>query len=476
MRFWGAVLSAMLLFAQSAVGALAQCDDEPVPASPGSSSEPRPASTASAAMDAGFGTGGMFRLKLNGHNRFMAVTVAPDGAIYGAGFITEGGDQAMAVTKMTPGGQLDPSFGNGGVASVNVSVGKTVELARSVFLLNAKILIAGPIERDVTAPGDAARDTDVAVVRFDASGQLDPSWGEGGIAKLDLGTGRVTTGTTFVGDTAWGMGAMRSGRVVLFGSRLADGADRTDTDYVVVGLTSSGALDPGFGTNGMVVVDLDKSADNPRNILIQDDAKVVTSGYSMSGGVVRPVLIRLMPNGSLDPSFGDGGIATDTILPGVTEAYNVTRHGGDYVAAGYGRGADANEKVDLVAYRFHGNGKRDLRFGASDGFTRINITDDDDRARNIIALPDGRLLAAGSGKYSATDIDGMVVLMAQDGKLIESFGDGGKLITDLGGPNDSWYGLALTPDRSAVIVAGFMGADLSGNAGSDEAVVMKIKI
>jgi len=46
----------------------------------------------------------------------------------------------------------------------------------------------------------------------------------------------------------------------------------------------------------------------------------------------------------------------------------------------------------------------------------------------------------------------------------------------LGGPNDSWYGLALTPDKSAVIVAGFMGADLSGNAGSDEAVVMKIKI
>jgi uncharacterized delta-60 repeat protein len=272
------------------------------------------------------------------------------------------------------------------------------------------------------------------------------------------------------------MGAMRSGRVVVFGSKLADGADRTDTDYVVAGLTSSGALDTGFGTNGLVVVDLNKSADNPRNILVQDDAKVVTSGYSMSGGVVRPVLIRLTPNGALDDSFGEGGIATDTVLAGVTEAYNVTRHGGDYVAAGYGRGADANEKVDLVAYRFHGNGKRDARFGESDGFTRVNVADDDDRARNIIALPDGRLLAAGSGKRNATDVDGMVVLMSQDGKLIQEFGEGGKVITDLGGPNDSWYGLALTPDKSAVIVAGFMGADLSGNAGTDEAVVIRVKI
>jgi uncharacterized delta-60 repeat protein len=279
-----------------------------------------------------------------------------------------------------------------------------------------------------------------------------------------------------VGDTSWGMGALPGGKVVVFGTKLADGADRTDSDYVVVGLTSAGAVDTSFGNGGMVVTDLDKSGDNPRNIIVQDDGKIVASGYSSSGGVVRPVLIRLSAGGVLDASFGDRGVATDTILPGVTEAYSVTRHGGDYVAAGYGRGADASEKVDLVAYRFHGNGKRDLQFGATDGFTRVNIADDDDRARTIMALPDGRLIAAGSGKYNATNIDAMLVLMSADGKLISDFGDGGKLLTDIGGPNDSWYGLALTPDNSAVIVAGFMGADLSGNAGSDEAVIVRIKI
>ena len=70
----------------------------------------------------------------------------------------------------------------------------------------------------------------------------------------------------------------------------------------------------------------------------------------------------------------------------------------------------------------------------------------------------------------------MVVLMSQDGKLIEEFGEGGKVITDIGSPNDAWYGMALTPDKSAVIVSGFMGADISGNAGPDEAVVIRIKI
>ena len=433
-------------------------------------------SMASAAVDSSFDGGGIARLSRDGNTRFMAVAVAPDGLIFSAGFVTNAGDQAMAVAKMKPNGELDSSFGCGGVASVNVSVGRTVELARSIALQNDKILISGPIERDVTAAGDTARDTDIAVVQFTANGQPDPSWGEGGIAKLDFGAGRVTTGTTFVGDTSWGMGAMRGGRVIIFGSKLADGADHTDTDYINLSLTSTGVVDPGFGANGMVVVDLNKSGDNPRHILVQDDSKIVTSGYSSSGGVVRPVLIRLTPNGALDMSFGEGGVTTDTVLPGVTEAYNVTRHGSDYVAAGYGRGAEATEKVDLIAYRFHGNGKRDLKFGATDGFTRVNIADDDDRARNIIALPDGRLIAVGSGKRSATDIDGMVALMAQDGKLIEEFGEGGKIITDIGGPNDSWYGVALTPDSSAVVVAGFMGADVSGNAGSDEAVIIRLKI
>jgi uncharacterized delta-60 repeat protein len=179
MSFWASILAVAILLAQTASVVLAQCDDEPVPASPGSS-ELRPMSTSSAAIDTSFGSNGFARLTIAGHDRFMAVTVGPDGSIYGAGFITNDGDQAMAVAKLTPSGMVDASFGNGGLAVANVSVGKTAELARSITLLNDKILVAGPIERDVNAPGDAARDTDVAVVRFDMSGKLDSTWGQGG--------------------------------------------------------------------------------------------------------------------------------------------------------------------------------------------------------------------------------------------------------------------------------------------------------
>src|SRR5690349_24898417 len=122
MSAWGLILSGAIVLAQI-------CDDEPVPAVPGAA-EPRPMSTASASIDNGFGNNGVARLSMSpGNDRFMAVTVAPDGSIYGAGFITIDGDQAMAVAKLTPAGAVDTSFGTNGVASVNVSPGKTVELA-----------------------------------------------------------------------------------------------------------------------------------------------------------------------------------------------------------------------------------------------------------------------------------------------------------------------------------------------------------
>jgi uncharacterized delta-60 repeat protein len=144
------------------------------------------------------------------------------------------------------------------------------------------------------------------------------------------------------------------------------------------------------------------------------------------------------------------------------------------VLAGYGRGADANEKVDLIVYRFTSNGTWDSSFRTA-GLTRIDIAKEDDRARNVIVLPDEKILAVGSGKRTATEIDGMVVLLNKDGSLDTSFGEGGKLISNLGGPADSWYGVALSPDKKHVIVSGYKGTDAT-SGGNDDAVVARFTL
>jgi len=437
--------------------------------------------TVKAALDTAFGANGVAASPLSAseHDRFMAVAVAPDGKIYAAGFVSIAGDQAMAVARIDGAtGKLDTTFGTNGYALANAAVGgKTSEAARSVAIQSdGKIVIGGVTEHDPKATGDAAKDTDIAVARFDTTGKLDPAFGKAGIAVIDVGAGKATSATAFVGDNGWGLGSTSDDRVVVFGSTLAAGANRVDSDYVLVGLTKAGALDTAFGTGGTVKVDSKGNGiDNPRTLVVQSDGKIVATGYSQDGdGIVSPHLIRTSTTGVLDAAFGTGGVATAKVLPGVAESYTVRQQGDKYVLGGYGRGADTAEKVDLIVYRFTGAGQLDSTFGTA-GVTRIDIAKDDDRARNLLVLPDDRILATGSGKKTAADVDAMMVLLSKDGAPVTDFGTGGNLISDLGGPADAWYGVALSSDKKSVIVVGYKGASAT-SGGNDDAVVARVKI
>ncbi len=429
-------------------------------------------------LDASFGSGGVLPTPLSttDADRFISVAEGPDGQIYASGFSAEGDDHMFAVARFDPDGTPDATFGDGGVATVNVAVGGGgAEVARGLVVEDdGAVLVAGPFENDPTADGDAAGDLDVAVIRLTADGTPDAAFGEAGIAKIDLGVGRAIDADTYITDNAWGLTA-REGGYALFAVTPNQAADRTDVDYAVVGLTTAGALDPAFGTNGTTIVDLDASGDSARNIGTQPDGKILATGYSRDGdGIVSPVLIRLSPDGVLDETFGTAGVANHAVLPGVAESYQFGLQGDDYVLAGYGRGEDSEEKVDLIVYRFLADGSWDSSFG-TEGVTRIDLAGEDDRARNLTMLPDGNILVVGSGKLDAANIDGLLVLLDPDGAPVESFGDGGHLLVDLGGPADAFFGVMVSTDESTAIVAGFKGADPQGTD-NDDAVLAKLPL
>jgi hypothetical protein len=146
--------------------------------------------------------------------------------------------------------------------------------------------------------------------------------------------------------------------------------------------------------------------------------------------------------------------------------------GDSYISAGYGRGAEATEKVDLVSERFKANGSLDTTYG-KEGLLRIDLTKEDDRARNLIVLGDGSVFIAGSGKKSAINVDAMVVHVSKDGVPEAGFGENGVLITDLGGPADAWFGVTLSPDKKSIYVAGYKGVEGSGN---DDSALAKFKV
>ena len=93
--------------------------------------------------------------------------------------------------------------------------------------------------------------------------------------------------------------------------------DFSDEDFVVTRYNTDGTLDITFGNGGKVRTDFPGLAAVPSSVVIQPDGKIVVAGgaFPLFTFLGNFEVVRYNPNGSLDKSFGDGGIVT-TIFPG----------------------------------------------------------------------------------------------------------------------------------------------------------------
>lgn len=458
----------LLAVALSGAVLLAACgtdaDQEPAASPPPTSS--RPAATPP------FDTVQAAPMSSTEHDRLLAAAFDAQNRLYAAGWLAAGDDQMMAVTRFGPDGRVDTAFGTGGVATVNVAKGgKTVELARGVVVqASGKVVVAGPVEHDTAATGDAAKDTDVALARFDPDGRLDPTFGTAGVVRLDLSTG-VAEGTAYRSDTSWGLTKLADEKLLVVAAQIGPGAGRTDLDFAVVRLTADGVKDTTFGSGGVAVVNAGPNVtDTPRSAIELAGGKVLVSGYASIGGVVQTILFRLTPAGALDPTFGTDGISVRAMLGNVAEAYAVGVLGnGRIITGGYGKDT-AEAKVDLISGGFTPDGAVDTAHGTN-GVVRVDVAGDDDRARSLVVLPGGGAVLVGSGKPTGTNLDAMVVRLTAAGALDPAFGTNGYKLYDLGGPNDSFFGVALSPDRTMVAAVGYLGREAGGSAKDDGAVL-----
>ncbi|MFP5318688.1 MAG: hypothetical protein ACLGI2_10395 [Acidimicrobiia bacterium] len=427
---------------------------------------PRPAAPQAAAPP--FDTVTAAPMSATEHDRLLAAAFDGSNRLYAAGWVAEGTDQALAVTRYGADGALDTSFGTAGVASVNVARGgKAAELARGVVVQpSGKVVISGVAEHDPTATGDGARDTDVVLARFDESGRLDAGFGTGGAVRLDLSTG-VAEGSAYRSDTSWGLTALPDGKLLVVAGQVAPG--RTDLDFAVVRLTADGTKDTTFGEGGVALVGVAPGvSETPRSAVLLPDGRAVVAGYAAIDGLVKTILFALTPSGALDPSFGTGGTAVHALLGNVGEAYAVGVLGnGRIVTTGYGKDT-AEAKVDLIAGGFTPTGAVDPAHG-SNGLLRVDVAGEDDRGRHLAITPDGGALLVGSGKPSATNLDAMVVRLARDGTLQD------RRLVDLGGPNDAFFGVAVSPDGSRAAAVGYVGQDTSDSSKNDDGAILWLR-
>ncbi|WP_437980589.1 hypothetical protein [Sorangium sp. So ce117] len=397
-------------------------------------------------------------------DRFWAVAFDAESRAYAAGHVAVAGDTYMAVARFKTDGSFDTTFGANGVARVNVVAGKTTETARGIVLQSdGKIVLAGQVEHD---PSATPSDADLAVVRFNADGTLDTTFGTEGIAIHDLGAGEGNTG-----DLLWGVDRDASDRLVLFASRKA--AARADRDRAIVRLTANGALDTTFATEGVHTLDVDglNLGDNPRNGFVQADGKIFSSGYTSVGGRNQIVLLRLNADGTPDTTFSSDGVVRLAPFPlGMAEAYGAARQSdGKYVTTGYGRSEESGA-VDLVSFRVTATGGFDPSWGVGGGVL-LDVAGDNDRGRNLLALPDDRVVMVGSATPTTGNVDGMIALFDKNGALDTRFDPNGYRRYSFDRPDDSLFGVALSPNGAWLAAAGYR-SDSDGPEDDDATLVL----
>ena len=173
---------------------------------------------------------------------------------------------------------------------------------------------------------------------------------------------------------------------------------RTGADIALARYDAKGSLDPTFGDGGMVVTDLQSSFQAALAIVIQGDGKLVVSGYTKPPGSYPDFLVaRYTSSGTLDQSFGTGGSVSTDFQPGWTNyAYGVAvGPGGKIVAAGVGLPGDSGGPgvIDVAVY--DSDGHLDPRFDA-DGMLVSAPELDSGAWGGVIAQPDGKVVIGGS--------------------------------------------------------------------------------
>ena len=286
---------------------------------------------------------------------------------------------------------------------------------RSIALQqDGKMVVAG----ESSGGGDGG----FAVVRYNADGSLDASFG---------GDGRVTT--DFGGfETASSVALQSDGKIVVAGGALS--FSTVWFDFALVRYNIDGSLDTTFDGDGMVTTDFG-GWDRVGNVTIDSDGRILVAGYTgvTASGGGDFALVRYNNTGSLDATFGTGGkVITD--LGGEDYDNSVVVHQGNKIVVIGETAISSSGASDFALVRYNDDGTLDSSFGV--GGQVITDFGLRDFASSATVQSDGKIIVAGWSDSSAGGSgseDVVLVRYNTDGSLDASFGTDGKIVTDFGG-------------------------------------------
>lgn len=340
---------------------------------------------------------------------------------------------ARAVAAQPSPGQLDPDFGANGQVVVDLASSGGERASAIVRQADGRLVAGGRVG------------SDFALVRVDDRGALDPAFGQGGRVVTDVpGAGQILA-----------LAQQPDGKLVAAG---VSGQGSGNADLTLARYDQHGTLDPTFGRGGLVTTDVFGHDDTAFALVVQPDGKIVAAGRADVPDAVF-ALARYLADGTLDTTFGFGGVAL-TPFPGgdATARALVLVPDGTLVAAG--RAGTSPVYVALAGYTSDGRAEPTFGFGGSGiaGLAPFGAAE----ATSLVRLNDGALVLAGTAEIAPGLRDVLVAKFLPTGRDVDAaFGLlPGFTVTDLGSLTDTASALAVQSDGK-VLVAGTTGGDFA---------------
>ncbi|MCK9451770.1 MAG: T9SS type A sorting domain-containing protein [Bacteroidales bacterium] len=396
-------------------------------------------------FDTSFGIDGIAMTAI-GNNFGMAydMAVQADGKIILAGQ-ARFGSYKYAMVRYNTDGSLDQSFGENGIVTTSIDIS---DFGKSVAIqADGKIVLSGHVQ-DATS-------YHAVVVRYNADGSIDTSFGTNGLSHLNMdnnetvvlqddgkivvagfkndnfGLARLNTDgsiDTSYGDAGYVMTVMTDpdgSNITSYAFDLAVQEDgkiiaagfsysyNTHHDVAVARYTTDGTLDATFADNGVFKADLGGWADFGTAVAVQDDGKIVISAHKEMGTLPGTptydgAIIRLNADGSYDLTFGESGVASFHLAEHATYLQDVVLQDDGSI---YFTGQAVNYAInayDIFVCKIQSDGTLDLTF-ADDGVKHMDLYGTDDNASSIALQTDGKILVGGfstapSGVYNFTAV------------------------------------------------------------------------
>jgi len=331
-------------------------------------------------LDNSFSDDGITTINLGGDVRGTCVVEMPDGKILAGGSQGDQSNRDFIMFKFNSDGSLDMTFGTNG--RVVTDFGSSNDIASNILLTpEGKILMTGTVFGSVNKGFSAAR--------YHSDGILDISFDGDGKVSFEIGSEDFCASSVLQPD----------GKIILFGETFLS----ENVDFAAIRCNEDGTLDSNFGVNGKVVTDLGTDNDVGFSLALQEDNKILATGQTDVGLQRKLAVVRYLEDGSLDNTFGVGGIASlflGELIYG--NSVSIQKDGKVLVAGTTISPSSGDEEISLV--RLNTEGSFDNTFGTN-GIVNTDIGGESssDFSKCIALQSDSKILVGGTAFFPGTN-------------------------------------------------------------------------